>query len=280
MVSPHHVSLLARHAQSDNPGGTYWPASWIARQTRIGVTGMSTWRTPRRFRASTTAFCTAGVEPIVPASPMPFTPRVSIRGRLHGDAVEAREFGCRRDGVVHEVAGLRVAPFVVDEFLHQGLADAAGHAAVDLTVDDGGVDDDAGVVARRGPLSGPRRCRGRRRQRRDARRTGTLPPAVAGRSLRRVVGCVSGLRCDLCPADSHTRRTRDGKRACAGIEDNVRGIGLEDIGGTAFACSTTVLVAFQIAVPPSSERGPPVPPPRLTSSVSPWQPRPCRRECP
>ena len=45
---------------------------------------------------------------------------------------------------------------------------------------------------------------------------------------------VSGLRCDLCPADSHTRRTRDGKRACAGIEDNVRRIGLEDIGGDRF----------------------------------------------
>ncbi len=31
-------------------------------------------RTPRWLSASTTAFCTAGVAPIVPASPMPFAP--------------------------------------------------------------------------------------------------------------------------------------------------------------------------------------------------------------
>jgi hypothetical protein len=35
---------------------------------------MSTCRTPRCARASTTAFCTAGVAPIVPASPIPFAP--------------------------------------------------------------------------------------------------------------------------------------------------------------------------------------------------------------
>ena len=32
------------------------------------------WRMPRSLRASTTAFCTAGVEPIVPDSPMPLAP--------------------------------------------------------------------------------------------------------------------------------------------------------------------------------------------------------------
>ena len=35
---------------------------------------MSTWRTPRWASASHTAFCTAGVEPIVPDSPMPLAP--------------------------------------------------------------------------------------------------------------------------------------------------------------------------------------------------------------
>ncbi len=35
---------------------------------------MSTWRTPRWASASTTAFCTAGVEPIVPDSPIPLAP--------------------------------------------------------------------------------------------------------------------------------------------------------------------------------------------------------------
>jgi hypothetical protein len=35
---------------------------------------MFRWRTPRCASASTTAFCTAGIEPIVPASPIPFAP--------------------------------------------------------------------------------------------------------------------------------------------------------------------------------------------------------------
>ena len=46
----------------------------MARHTRSGVSGMSMWRTPRCASASTTAFCTAGVEPIVAASPIPFAP--------------------------------------------------------------------------------------------------------------------------------------------------------------------------------------------------------------
>ena len=48
--------------------------SLIAVQTRSGVVGMSMCRTPRCATASMTAFCTAGVAPIVPASPMPLTP--------------------------------------------------------------------------------------------------------------------------------------------------------------------------------------------------------------
>ena len=35
---------------------------------------MSTWRTPYADNASITAFCTAGVDPMVPASPTPFAP--------------------------------------------------------------------------------------------------------------------------------------------------------------------------------------------------------------
>src|SRR5215468_3049426 len=49
-------------------------AFWIAVQTRSGVVGMSMCRTPRCESASITAFCTAGVAPMVPASPMPLTP--------------------------------------------------------------------------------------------------------------------------------------------------------------------------------------------------------------
>ena len=48
--------------------------AWIAAQTRSGVAGMSMSVTPRGASASTTAFITAGVAAIVPASPMPFTP--------------------------------------------------------------------------------------------------------------------------------------------------------------------------------------------------------------
>jgi hypothetical protein len=45
-----------------------------AAQTRIGVVGMSRCLTPRADSASTTALCTAGVEPMVAASPIPLTP--------------------------------------------------------------------------------------------------------------------------------------------------------------------------------------------------------------
>src|SRR5205823_14722056 len=58
------VVARPRHARAD----------WIARQTFSPFAGMSTWRTPRCDSASTTAFCTAGVAPIVPDSPMPFAP--------------------------------------------------------------------------------------------------------------------------------------------------------------------------------------------------------------
>src|SRR5262249_46511226 len=49
-------------------------ASWIARHTFSPFTGSSTLRTPRCDSASMTALCTAGVDPIVPDSPMPFAP--------------------------------------------------------------------------------------------------------------------------------------------------------------------------------------------------------------
>src|SRR5215813_13188676 len=52
----------------------FFDAAWIAFHTRSGVVGMSMCRTPRWETASMTAFCTAGVAPIVPASPMPLTP--------------------------------------------------------------------------------------------------------------------------------------------------------------------------------------------------------------
>ena len=71
-------------------------ASWIAAQTRSDVHGMSMWVTPRWETASTTAFWIAGVEPIVPDSPMPLAPS-GLRGlsvwvfdvsKLHSSAAD------------------------------------------------------------------------------------------------------------------------------------------------------------------------------------------------
>src|SRR5262245_26079310 len=49
-------------------------AASIVRQTRSGLHGIVTSLTPSGRSASTTAFTTAGVDAIVPASPTPFTP--------------------------------------------------------------------------------------------------------------------------------------------------------------------------------------------------------------
>src|SRR3954464_12085070 len=54
------------------------PASWMACQTRIGVSGMSMKLTPSGRMASMTAFVTAAVAAIVPASPTPLTPSVFV----------------------------------------------------------------------------------------------------------------------------------------------------------------------------------------------------------
>jgi hypothetical protein len=51
------------------------PADWMARQTRSGVQGICTSVTPYGRSASTTAFTTAGVDAMVPASPTPLVPR-------------------------------------------------------------------------------------------------------------------------------------------------------------------------------------------------------------
>ena len=67
---------VSKNAGGSRHGEPLLPAaaSLMARQTRSGVQGISRWRTPRWLRASTTAFWTAGIEPIVPDSPMPFAP--------------------------------------------------------------------------------------------------------------------------------------------------------------------------------------------------------------
>src|SRR6266436_8599062 len=46
---------------------------WTSFQMRSRLNGMSAWRTPKGESASATALASAGVAPIVPASPTPFT---------------------------------------------------------------------------------------------------------------------------------------------------------------------------------------------------------------
>src|SRR5262249_57133208 len=61
--------LVQRHV--DPPARQLFFASWMARHTRSGEAGMSSWRTPTHARASTTAFITAGPPPTGPAPPPP-----------------------------------------------------------------------------------------------------------------------------------------------------------------------------------------------------------------
>ncbi len=138
----------SRHS-GRSPATSPRPAATIARHTRSGVQGMSTWRTPRWARASTTALWTDGVEPIVPDSPMPLAPSgfrdvgvsvlaVSNNGKL----------GCARHGVVGQVRGQRVALRVEDHLLPQRLGHPLGDAAVLLALDEQRVEDPAAVVDR------------------------------------------------------------------------------------------------------------------------------------
>ena len=68
----------------------------MTRQIFSGVAGMSRWVMPNGERASTTALTTAGVEPMVPASPMPLAPSglrgvgVTVRSSSKGGKSTAR----------------------------------------------------------------------------------------------------------------------------------------------------------------------------------------------
>ena len=78
-----------------------------------------------------TALCTAGVEPMVPDSPMPLAPSgLSGRRGLGVGGLEGRQLGRARHGVVGQVGGERVAVGVVDDLLPEGLGHALGDAAV------------------------------------------------------------------------------------------------------------------------------------------------------
>ena len=106
--------------------------------------------TPRCESASTTALITAGAEPIVPASPTPFTPSrfvgegvtVLSRSKFGNSAAEGIE-------IVGEARGEQVPGVVVHGFLPERLRDALGDAAVNLALDDERVDLVPAVVHRR-----------------------------------------------------------------------------------------------------------------------------------
>ena len=97
---------------------------------------MSRWRTPKGFSASTTALTTAGVEPMVAASPMPLAPeRVHRRRRHRLVRHEERQILGARQRVVHQRARHELAVRVVDHLLEKRLRHALGDAAVHLPVD-------------------------------------------------------------------------------------------------------------------------------------------------
>ena len=88
--------------------------AWMARQTRSGVKGGSRWRMPYGASASTTAFHTAAVEPVVPDSPIPLAPSGFLGvGRLGVDTAKRGQLRRARHRVVDEGRGQRVAVVVV-----------------------------------------------------------------------------------------------------------------------------------------------------------------------
>ena len=70
--SAERVARLTGVRIGDQIGGVWLPC--MVSHTREGVSGMSAWRMPYGFKASTIAFTIAGGEPTVADSPMPLAP--------------------------------------------------------------------------------------------------------------------------------------------------------------------------------------------------------------
>ena len=108
---------------------------------------MSMCRTPRWATASIDRVlhgrCAADGAGLTDALGAQRVQRSRCLGAVH---LEARELGGRRYGVVHEVAGQRVAVGVVDHLLVQRLADASGDATVLLALDQQRVQHGSAVV--------------------------------------------------------------------------------------------------------------------------------------
>ena len=235
------------------------------------------WRTPRCATASITAFCTAGVEPIVAASPMPLAPSgLSGVGVSVECTSKRRQLGGGRDAVVGEVRRQRVAVVVVAHLLVQRLADAGGDAAVLLALDEERVEHRAAVVdrdvAQQADLArvevdlddgdvGAERERGAALVEVELGRR-----AAVGRSRR--VGSDVG---ELAPASAWAGTPATPTVPVVGVDDDVGDVGLEQPGGELPGLGRPwPRWRLRTADPPScSERDPPVPPPVRTRSVSP-----------
>ena len=192
-------------------------------------------RTPRWASASITAFCTAGVEPIVAASPMPFAPSgfsgVGRLGRVH---LERRQLGRRRHGVLRQVRGDRIGVAVVDDLLVQRLADAGGDAAVLLALDEQRVEHGAAVVDRDVPHEAHLAGVGVDLDHRDVgaereRRAVLVEVELAGQRSA-LVGGATG---EVAPGERLRRHTGDADRAGRRVDDDVGDVGFEQPSGQA-----------------------------------------------
>ena len=128
------------------------------------------------FSASSTAFASAGTEPVAPASPAPLAPStLAGDGTPQSISVIGERIVCPRHEVIHEGAGQELAGVrVVDDVLAEHLADALHQAAVQLALDQLVIDDVAAVVGRDVVDDAPiARSRGRSRPRRYGRRSET-----------------------------------------------------------------------------------------------------------
>ena len=258
--------------------GRYFEASWMARHTRSDVQGMSTWVTPRWLSASTTALWIAGVDPIVPDSPMPLAPS-GLRGLSVWvfDTSKLQQLGRRRDGVVDQRRGERVAVVVVLHPLVQRLRGALRDAAVLLAGDEQRVQDATAVVdgdvAQHRDLAGlgvdldHRHVRAERE-----RRVGAVEvELVAQRRGLETVGQLRRVARRRRPARPTTaprpaRRPRAGRRSPTTMSSGDASSRWPAIWR---ARSSTSLDATWIALPAvCSEREPIVPAPRGTRSVS------------
>ena len=123
------------------------------------------------------AFMIAAIEPVVPASPTPFTPSGFVVARhVVAGIDDRRHVGRARHRVIHERAGdeLPVA-VVVDGVLQQRLPDPLREPADELALDERVIEHDAGIVHRRiGDDLDRRRYRDRSRPRRCGSRSESL----------------------------------------------------------------------------------------------------------